>query len=108
MDETGPIFVLIKVFRNEEMSSFPERRMAEGWAEVRETLLAEIGLVVGDVTRHKAGRATTRKGNHKGCPSITKKVRSRGRPCACLFPCWKVALWIPNPRRAAPVFAGPR
>jgi phosphonopyruvate decarboxylase len=40
MDETGPIFVLIKVFRNEEMSSFPERRMAEGWAEVRETLLA--------------------------------------------------------------------
>ncbi len=40
MDETGPIFVLVKVIRSEEMGSFPERRMAEGWAEVRETLLA--------------------------------------------------------------------
>ena len=40
MKEPGPIFVLVKVFREEEILPFPERTMAEGWAEVRETLLA--------------------------------------------------------------------
>ena len=39
MNQTGPIFVLVKVFRDEEILPFPERTMAEGWAEVRETLL---------------------------------------------------------------------
>ena len=41
MAETGPVFVLVKVVRSEEAPPFPERRMAEGWAEVRETLLAD-------------------------------------------------------------------
>ena len=40
MKETGPVFVVVKVLRDEEMAPFPERQMAEGWAEVRETLLA--------------------------------------------------------------------
>ena len=38
MEENGPVFVLIKVVRGEELPPFPERRMAEGWATVRETL----------------------------------------------------------------------
>ena len=40
LKETGPVFVVVKVLRDEEMAPFPERQMAEGWAEVRETLLA--------------------------------------------------------------------
>ncbi len=40
MKESGPVFVLIKVLRTEDLPPFPERRMADGWAEVRETLLA--------------------------------------------------------------------
>ena len=39
MNQPGPVFVLVKVFRDEEILPFPERTMAEGWAEVRETLL---------------------------------------------------------------------
>ena len=39
LKEEGPVFVVVKVVRDEELPSFPERRMAEGWAEVRETLL---------------------------------------------------------------------
>ena len=38
MQEPGPIFVLVKVFRDGELPRFPERTMAEGWAEVRKTL----------------------------------------------------------------------
>ncbi len=41
MVQTGPVFVLIKVFRDVELPEFPERTMAEGWASVRETLLAQ-------------------------------------------------------------------
>lgn len=40
LKEQGPVFVVVKVYRDDESASFPERRMAEGWAEVRETLLA--------------------------------------------------------------------
>ena len=38
--EQGPVFVLVKVVREPEPAPFPERRMAEGWAEVRNTLMA--------------------------------------------------------------------
>ncbi len=45
MAAAGPVFVLVKVVRSEALTealtSFPERPMAEGWAAVRETLLAE-------------------------------------------------------------------
>ncbi len=37
--ETGPVFVVVKVLRDAEPPPFPQRRMAEGWAEVRDTLL---------------------------------------------------------------------
>ena len=40
LKEPGPVFVVVKVIRDEEPAPFPERRMAEGWAEVRETLLS--------------------------------------------------------------------
>ena len=40
LKEQGPVFVVVKVIRDEEPAPFPERRMAEGWAEVRETLLS--------------------------------------------------------------------
>ncbi len=40
MKEPGPIFVLVKVFREEEILPFPDRTRADGFAEVRETLLA--------------------------------------------------------------------
>ncbi|PKB78434.1 MAG: hypothetical protein BZY88_18530 [SAR202 cluster bacterium Io17-Chloro-G9] len=40
MDQPGPVFVLIKVFREMELPEFPERTMAVGWATVRETLLS--------------------------------------------------------------------
>ena len=40
MKQPGPVFVLVKVFRDQEVLPFPERTMAEGWAEVRNTLLA--------------------------------------------------------------------
>ena len=38
MVQDGPVFVLVKVFREMEELPFPERPMAEGWAEVREKL----------------------------------------------------------------------
>lgn len=41
MKQPGPVFVLVKVFRGEEILPFPERTMADGWAEVRNTLLAK-------------------------------------------------------------------
>ncbi|MDA0733007.1 MAG: thiamine pyrophosphate-dependent enzyme [Chloroflexi bacterium] len=42
MVQTGPTFVVIKVLRDDNPHPFPERSMAEGWAEVRETLSAEL------------------------------------------------------------------
>lgn len=38
MRQTGPTFVLLKVVRDENEQEFPERKMADGWAEVRKTL----------------------------------------------------------------------
>ena len=35
MRQTGPVFVRVKVFRDGIQLPFPERSMAEGWAEVR-------------------------------------------------------------------------
>ena len=40
MVQEGPVFVLVKVFREPELLPFPERAMAESWGSVRETLLA--------------------------------------------------------------------
>ena len=38
MRQTGPVFVRVKVFRDQEPLPFPERTMAQGWAEVRKKL----------------------------------------------------------------------
>ena len=38
MRQTGPVFVRVKVFRDGIQLPFPDRSMAEGWAEVRENL----------------------------------------------------------------------
>ena len=38
MRQTGPVFVRVKVFRDGIQLPFPERTMAEGWAEVRDSL----------------------------------------------------------------------
>ena len=38
MEEEGPVFVLVKVFREAELPEFPERSMAHGWSEVRARL----------------------------------------------------------------------
>ena len=38
MHQTGPVFVRVKVFRDGIQLPFPERTMAEGWAEVRDLL----------------------------------------------------------------------
>ncbi len=38
MRQKGPVFVRVKVFRDGYQLPFPERTMAEGWAEVRENL----------------------------------------------------------------------
>ena len=38
MRQTGPVFVRVKVFRDDEVLPFPERTMAQGWAEVKESL----------------------------------------------------------------------
>ena len=40
MVQEGPVFVLVKVYREPELLPFPERTMAESWGSVRETLLA--------------------------------------------------------------------
>ena len=41
MTQPGPVFVLIKVNREDEMPPMPARSMAEGWAMVRRTLQPE-------------------------------------------------------------------
>ena len=41
MVQPGPVFVLIKVNREDDMPPMPGRSMAEGWAAVRQTLLPE-------------------------------------------------------------------
>ena len=38
MRQTGPVFVRVKIFREGIQLPFPERTMAEGWAEVKESL----------------------------------------------------------------------
>ena len=38
MRDEGPLFVLVRVNRQGELPAFPERTMAEGWAQVREQL----------------------------------------------------------------------
>ena len=35
MEQEGPIFVLVSVFQEGEAPAFPDRKMADGWAEVR-------------------------------------------------------------------------
>lgn len=40
MEQPGPIMVLVEVLHDGEPPSFPERTMAEGWAAVRQSLLA--------------------------------------------------------------------
>ncbi|MCH8279536.1 MAG: hypothetical protein J4O03_03915 [Chloroflexi bacterium] len=40
MVQEGPVFVLVKVYREPELLPFPERTMAESWSSVREALLA--------------------------------------------------------------------
>ena len=40
MVQEGPVFVLVKVFREEDEPPFPERTMAESWNVVRQTLLS--------------------------------------------------------------------
>ncbi len=39
MRETGPVFVVVKVIHDQDLAPFPDRSMAEGWSQVRETLL---------------------------------------------------------------------
>ena len=41
MAQRGPVFVLVKVVRDEELPPMPQRSMAEGWAAVRQTLADE-------------------------------------------------------------------
>ena len=43
MAQPGPVFVLVKVVRDEEPPPMPDRSMAEGWATVRRTLSPELG-----------------------------------------------------------------
>jgi thiamine pyrophosphate-dependent acetolactate synthase large subunit-like protein len=38
MVQTGPTFVVVKVIRDAELPPMPDRKMADGWAEVKETL----------------------------------------------------------------------
>ena len=38
MQQEGPVFVLVSVYRQSDAPAFPERKMAEGWAQVREQL----------------------------------------------------------------------
>ena len=35
MEQEGPIFVLVSVFQEVEAPAYPDRKMAEGWAQVR-------------------------------------------------------------------------
>ena len=41
MAQQGPIFVLVSVFQEGESADFPDRKMAQGWAEVREQLASK-------------------------------------------------------------------
>ncbi len=41
MAQEGPVFVLVSVYREGDSPSFPERKMAEGWAQVREQLAGQ-------------------------------------------------------------------
>ena len=43
LEQEGPVFILVSVFQEEEVPSFPDRSMAEGWAQVREQLAAAAG-----------------------------------------------------------------
>jgi len=43
MTQPGPVFVLVKVVRDEELPPMPQRSMAEGWATVRQTLAPDFG-----------------------------------------------------------------
>ena len=38
MEQKGPVFVLVSVFQDGESPDFPDRPMAEGWAELRNRL----------------------------------------------------------------------
>ena len=38
MGQEGPIFILVSVFQDGDAPEFPDRKMAQGWAEVRENL----------------------------------------------------------------------
>ena len=38
MEQQGPIFILVSVFQEGEAPAFPDRGMADGWAEVRDHL----------------------------------------------------------------------
>ena len=38
MAQEGPVFVLVSVYREGDAPAFPNRRMADGWAQVRERL----------------------------------------------------------------------
>ena len=38
MGQEGPVFVLVSVYRESDSPAFPQRKMAEGWAQVREQL----------------------------------------------------------------------
>ena len=42
MAQTGPVFVLIKVAREEKLPPMPDRSMADGWATVRKSLVLEV------------------------------------------------------------------
>ena len=42
MAQPGPVFVLIKVVRGEDLPPMPLRSMAEGWATVRQTLVPDM------------------------------------------------------------------
>ena len=41
MHQDGPVFVLVSVYRESDVPAFPDRRMAEGWAQVREHLAGQ-------------------------------------------------------------------
>ena len=40
LEQEGPVFILVSVFQDGNAPSFPDRSMAEGWAQVRERLAA--------------------------------------------------------------------
>ena len=48
LEQEGPVFILVSVFQDEEVPSFPDRSMAEGWAQVREHLAATARIKSAD------------------------------------------------------------